>query len=104
MAFATISRPRASLLRALGLAILLALLSPTAPLAWAEPAWLLDPAASTLTYQSVKKNTIVETNTIRNLSGHATPPAAPGRPAQGLAARPPRTARNGAFGRRVRTG
>lgn len=32
-------------------------------------AWTLDPAQSTLTYQSVKKNTIVETNTIRNISG-----------------------------------
>jgi OmpA-OmpF porin, OOP family len=31
--------------------------------------WTLDPAASKLTYQSVKKNTIVETNSIRNISG-----------------------------------
>jgi outer membrane protein OmpA-like peptidoglycan-associated protein len=31
--------------------------------------WILDPAASKLTYQSVKKNTIVETNSIRNISG-----------------------------------
>jgi outer membrane protein OmpA-like peptidoglycan-associated protein len=37
--------------------------------ALAAPAWVLDPAQSTLTYQSVKKNTIVETNTIRNISG-----------------------------------
>jgi len=31
--------------------------------------WTLDPASSILTYQSVKKNTIVETNQIRNLEG-----------------------------------
>ncbi|WP_181165552.1 OmpA family protein [Mesorhizobium sp. B2-4-12] len=31
--------------------------------------WTLDPAASVLTYQSVKKNTIVETNKIRNITG-----------------------------------
>jgi len=31
----------------------------------AKPNWTLDPANSTLTYQSVKKNTIVETNKIR---------------------------------------
>lgn len=35
----------------------------------AAPNWTLDPANSTLTYQSVKKNTIVETNKIRNLTG-----------------------------------
>jgi OOP family OmpA-OmpF porin len=34
--------------------------------------WTLDPAASKLTYQSVKKNTIVETNSIRNISGSLT--------------------------------
>jgi OOP family OmpA-OmpF porin len=34
--------------------------------------WTLDPAASKLTYQSVKKNTIVETNSIRNISGTLT--------------------------------
>lgn len=38
----------------------------------AKPNWTLDPANSTLTYQSVKKNTIVETNKIRNLSGTLT--------------------------------
>lgn len=38
----------------------------------AQPNWTLDPANSTLTYQSVKKNTIVETNKIRNLSGTLT--------------------------------
>jgi outer membrane protein OmpA-like peptidoglycan-associated protein/polyisoprenoid-binding protein YceI len=38
----------------------------------ARPNWTLDPANSTLTYQSVKKNTIVETNKIRNLSGTLT--------------------------------
>lgn len=41
--------------------------------AYAGPAWQLDPTQSTLTYQSVKKNTIVETNTIRNLSGGIMP-------------------------------
>ena len=39
----------------------------------AAPDWTLDPAQSTLTYQSVKKNTIVETNTIRNITGGITP-------------------------------
>lgn len=39
----------------------------------ADPAWLLDPSASVLTYQSVKKNTVVETNTIRNISGRIEP-------------------------------
>lgn len=34
--------------------------------------WTLDPTASKLTYQSVKKNTIVETNSIRNISGSLT--------------------------------
>jgi len=51
---------------AFGLALLLLGL----PLpALAAEAWTLDSAQSTLTYQSVKKNTIVETNTIRNISG-----------------------------------
>ncbi|MDX8463354.1 OmpA family protein [Mesorhizobium humile] len=35
----------------------------------AAPNWTLDPSASVLTYQSVKKNTIVETNKIRNITG-----------------------------------
>ncbi|UVK38471.1 OmpA family protein [Mesorhizobium sp. AR10] len=48
----------------------LSLLGPEA--ANAQPNWTLDPANSTLTYQSVKKNTIVETNKIRNLSGTLT--------------------------------
>ena len=34
--------------------------------------WTLDAAASKLTYQSVKKNTVVETNSIRNISGSLT--------------------------------
>ncbi len=34
--------------------------------------WTLDAAASKLTYQSVKKNTVVETNSIRNISGTLT--------------------------------
>lgn len=43
------------------------LVSPAA--AFAQTNWTLDPAASVLTYQSVKKNTVVETNKIRNISG-----------------------------------
>lgn len=43
------------------------LLGPQA--ASAAPNWTLDPSASVLTYQSVKKNTIVETNKIRNITG-----------------------------------
>ncbi len=39
----------------------------------AEPAWILDPSGSSLTYQSVKKNTIVETNSIRNITGRIEP-------------------------------
>ncbi|TPN48308.1 flagellar motor protein MotB [Mesorhizobium sp. B1-1-4] len=38
----------------------------------AQTNWALDPTASVLTYQSVKKNTIVETNKIRNISGSLT--------------------------------
>src|SRR3569832_419618 len=41
-------------------------------LASAAPNWTLDPDASVLTYQSVKKNTIVETNKIRNITGTLT--------------------------------
>jgi outer membrane protein OmpA-like peptidoglycan-associated protein/polyisoprenoid-binding protein YceI len=37
--------------------------------AYSAPSWTLDPSASTLSYQSVKKNTIVETNKLRNLAG-----------------------------------
>jgi OmpA-OmpF porin, OOP family len=39
----------------------------------AGTSWTLDATQSTLTYQSVKKNTIVETNKIRNLSGKIEP-------------------------------
>lgn len=35
--------------------------------------WTLDPAASSLSYQSIKKNTVVETNKIRNLTGTIAP-------------------------------
>ncbi|ESY68944.1 OmpA family protein [Mesorhizobium opportunistum] len=52
--------------RALGLALLLLFGSQAAS---AAPNWTLDPAASVITYQSVKKNTIVETNKIRNITG-----------------------------------
>jgi outer membrane protein OmpA-like peptidoglycan-associated protein len=38
----------------------------------AQTNWTLDPTASVLTYQSVKKNTIVETNKIRNIAGTLT--------------------------------
>jgi OOP family OmpA-OmpF porin len=38
----------------------------------AQANWTLDPTASVLTYQSVKKNTIVETNKIRNIAGSLT--------------------------------
>jgi OOP family OmpA-OmpF porin len=41
--------------------------------AGAASGWTLDPASSTLTYQSVKKNTIVETNKIRNITGAISP-------------------------------
>ena len=43
------------------------------PATAASTTWLLDPAASLLSYQSVKKNTIVETNKIRNITGTITP-------------------------------
>lgn len=46
------------------------------PAAVAAPSWTLDSSASTLTYQSVKKNTVVETNKLRNLSGSITPDGA----------------------------
>jgi OOP family OmpA-OmpF porin len=42
----------------------------------AETAWTLDPASSTLTYQSIKNNAVVETNTIRNISGEIAPSGA----------------------------
>ncbi|MDX8500480.1 OmpA family protein [Mesorhizobium sp. VK4C] len=50
-------------------AALSALLLFEPPAANAAPNWTLDPSASVLTYQSVKKNTIVETNKIRNITG-----------------------------------
>jgi len=53
-------------------ATLFGLLLLASEVANAKPNWTLDPANSTLTYQSVKKNTIVETNKIRNLSGTLT--------------------------------
>ncbi|MBZ9794850.1 OmpA family protein [Mesorhizobium sp. ES1-4] len=59
----TVARSLGLLVAALGL---LALGSPSAS---AAPNWTLDPAASVITYQSVKKNTIVETNKIRNITG-----------------------------------
>jgi OmpA-OmpF porin, OOP family len=71
MAFATLVRSPAAAFAALGIALMVALFSPSQALA--DPAWILDPANSTLTYQSVKKNTIVETNTIRNIFGRIDP-------------------------------
>jgi len=59
--------------RRLGFALLIAVFSPVMPLALADPAWTLDPSASSLTYQSVKKNSIVETNSIRNITGRIEP-------------------------------
>lgn len=53
--------------------ILLTSLAFTAVPGIAEPAWILDPSSSSLTYQSVKKNTIVETNSIRNITGRIEP-------------------------------
>src|SRR5438445_12918500 len=54
--------------RVLGLIVALLLLLGS-QVASAAPNWTLDPAASVITYQSVKKNTIVETNKIRNITG-----------------------------------
>lgn len=54
--------------RTLGLIVALLLLLGSQA-ASAAPNWTLDPAASVITYQSVKKNTIVETNKIRNITG-----------------------------------
>lgn len=55
--------------RALGLVVVLCGLLLGWQAASAAPNWTLDPAASVITYQSVKKNTIVETNKIRNITG-----------------------------------
>jgi OOP family OmpA-OmpF porin len=74
MTIATLSRFPSAILKMLAPAALAAVLSLASPQAFAaDPAWLLDPSASILTYQSVKKNTIVETNTIRNISGRIEP-------------------------------
>ncbi|UVK44039.1 OmpA family protein [Mesorhizobium sp. AR07] len=60
-------------IRTLGLIVALSvLLLPGLGTANAQTNWTLDPTASVLTYQSVKKNTIVETNKIRNISGSLT--------------------------------
>ncbi|MER8520522.1 OmpA family protein [Mesorhizobium sp. M0644] len=57
-------------LNTLGLIIALSVLFlPGLESANAQTNWTLDPTASVLTYQSVKKNTIVETNKIRNIAG-----------------------------------
>jgi len=57
----------------LGLIVALSvLLLPGLGTANAQTNWTLDPTASVLTYQSVKKNTIVETNKIRNIAGTLT--------------------------------
>jgi outer membrane protein OmpA-like peptidoglycan-associated protein len=54
-------------------ALLGAMLLLPPPVARAATDWTLDPTASTLTYQSVKKGTVVETNKIRNISGTLSP-------------------------------
>ncbi len=64
------SRRAPDLLWAL-LGALLLFLPPGA--AHAATAWWLDPTVSALTYQSVKKGTVVETNKIRNISGTISP-------------------------------
>ncbi|WP_457155752.1 YceI family protein, partial [Mesorhizobium sp. P5_C1] len=65
----TRSRSRLAI-ETLGLIVAISvLLLPGLGSANAQPNWTLDPTASVLTYQSVKKNTIVETNKIRNISG-----------------------------------
>lgn len=57
-------------LNTLGLIVAVSvLLLPGLESANAQTNWTLDPTASVLTYQSVKKNTIVETNKIRNIAG-----------------------------------
>ncbi|WP_246740743.1 OmpA family protein [Mesorhizobium sp. NZP2298] len=57
-------------IRALGLIVAFSgLLLFGSQTAGAAPNWTLDPTASVITYQSVKKNTIVETNKIRNITG-----------------------------------
>lgn len=61
-------RASAPLLALLGAVLLLAPAT-----AHAATGWTLDPTVSTLTYQSVKKGTIVETNKIRNISGTLAP-------------------------------
>ncbi|WP_144222445.1 OmpA family protein [Mesorhizobium amorphae] len=53
----------------IGIALLGLLFCGLETAAGAAPNWTLDPSASVLTYQSVKKNTIVETNKIRNITG-----------------------------------
>jgi hypothetical protein len=71
MTLAILKRFPRVILKTFALAVGLSLAAPQAFAA--DPAWLLDPSASVLTYQSVKKNTIVETNTIRNISGRIEP-------------------------------
>ena len=60
--------------RLLGLILLIAGFAPAQ--AFADPAWVLDPSASSLSYQSIKKNSIVETNSIRNITGRIEPDGA----------------------------
>ena len=60
--------------RSLALILLIAGFAPAH--AFADPAWVLDPAASSLSYQSVKKNSVVETNSIRNITGRIEPDGA----------------------------
>ncbi|MBH0237552.1 OmpA family protein [Methylobrevis albus] len=64
-------RARRSVIRRLGAALALVAGFAAGPAAAATD-WLLVPDSSTLTYQSIKKNSIVETNAVRNLSGIVT--------------------------------
>src|SRR5580692_918346 len=58
------------------LLVSLALAAPAAATGLGASKWTLDAGGSTLTYQSVKKNTVVETNRLRNLSGAVSPDGA----------------------------
>jgi OmpA-OmpF porin, OOP family len=69
--------PRRVLMLSLGpLLVWFALIAPAAATGLGAAKWTLDAAGSTLTYQSVKKNTVVETNRLRNLSGAVSPDGA----------------------------
>lgn len=64
------------ILQMVGIALVVAAMAVAGSPAHAASGWTLDPESSILTYQSVKKNTIVETNKIRNITGTITPEGA----------------------------